>query len=208
MTTAPVVLETDAHPVRSRNDTLIFGLACAASVIFLFIAATARVPTYRINPIFLIPLAWAPYWLRRRLHLHWMHYALLIVAIVLHDLGAYGWYQNSPLPFSWDILVHYYFAVPVTLILYRAIAKSFSTVLRPWQAAVVALLFMMGLGAIHEIMEYMSYLLLGEERGMLKRTSYWLDTQRDLTNNLLGTLTALALAAGARLVRGRRRAVD
>ena len=208
MTTAPVVIETDAPAVRGRNDTLIFGLACAACVVFLIISATARVPTYRINPVFLIPLAWTPYWLRRRLHLHWMHYALLIVAMVLHDLGAYGWYQDSPLPFSWDILVHYYFAVPVTLILYRAIAKGFSTVLRPWQAAVVALLFMMGLGAIHEIMEYMSYLLLGEERGMLKRTSYWLDTQRDLTNNLLGTLTALALAAGARLVRGRRDAVD
>jgi hypothetical protein len=43
---------------------------------------------------------------------------------------------------------------------------------------------------------------------MLKRTSYWLDTQRDLTNNLLGTLTALALAAAARLVRGRRDPVD
>ena len=188
----------------SRNDTVIFGLACAASLIFVIIAATARVPTYRINPIFLIPLAWTPYWLRRRLHLRFVHYALLIVAILLHDLGAYGWYQNSPLPFSWDILVHYYFAIPVTLILHRAIATNYASVLKPWQAAVVALTFMMAFGAIHEIMEFMSYLLLGEERGMLKpKTSYFFDTQRDLTNNLLGTLTALALYYLARLLRGR-----
>jgi uncharacterized membrane protein YjdF len=196
----------DLRAPRSRNDTIIFGLACAASVIFLIISATARVPTYRINPIFLIPLVWSPYWLRRRLHPHWAHYAMLVVAFLLHDVGAYGFYQHSPLPFSWDILVHYYFAIPVTLILHRAIATNYASVLRPWQAAVVALAFMMAFGAIHEIMEYMTYLVLGEERGMLKpSTSYFFDTQRDLTNNLLGTLTALALAFAARFVRGRGR---
>jgi hypothetical protein len=59
-------------------------------------------------------------------------------------------------------------------------------------------------------MEYVTFLALGEERGMLKpSTSYFLDTQRDLTNNLLGTLTALALAGTARLLRRwRREAVD
>jgi len=195
-------MTNDLAPTRSRNDSVIFALACAASVIFIIISATARVPTYRINPIFLIPLAWTPYWLRRGLHLHALHYALLIVAILLHDVGAYGFYQHSPLPFSWDILVHYYFAIPVTLILHRAIAVNYASVLRPWQAAVVALMFMMGFGAIHEIMEFMTYLVLGEERGMLKpSTSYFFDTQRDLTNNLLGTLTALTCAFIARRMR-------
>jgi uncharacterized membrane protein YjdF len=208
MTTGELTALPDApsaHLRRSRNDAIVFALACVASVIFIVIAATARVPTYRVNPIFLIPAAWAPYWLRRRLHLHWMHYALLIVAILLHDLGAYGWYQDSPLPFSWDILVHYYFAIPITLILHRAIAVNYASVLRPWQAAVVALMFMMGTGALHEIMEFMTYLVLGEERGMLKpSTSYFFDTQRDLTNNLLGTLTALLLAGIGAMVSQRR----
>jgi uncharacterized membrane protein YjdF len=205
--TSALSIPADTHPAaRNRNESIIFALACAASIIFVIISATARVPTYRINPIFLIPLVWSPYWLRRRLHLYWAHYALLIVAFLLHDGGAYGFYQHSPLPFSWDILVHYYFAIPVTLIMHRAIATNYAGVLRPWQAMLVALLFMMGLGAIHEIMEYMTYLVLGEERGMLKpSTSYFFDTQRDLTNNLLGTLTALALASVARLVRGRER---
>ena len=54
-------MPNDLRPAaRSRNDTIILGLACAASVIFLIISATARVPTYRINPIFLIPLAFTP----------------------------------------------------------------------------------------------------------------------------------------------------
>jgi uncharacterized membrane protein YjdF len=206
MTTAEVATPPDVRRgARGSHDTIVFILACVASVIIIIIAATARVPTYRVNPIFLIPAAWAPYWLRRRLHLHGLHYALLIVAILLHDLGAYGWYQRSPLPFSWDILVHFYFAIPITLIMHRAIAMNYRGVIRPWQAAVVALLFMMGLGALHEIMEFLTYLVLGEERGMLKpSTSYFLDTQRDLTNNLVGTLTALLLAGIGALVSRRR----
>ena len=209
MTSATIATTEAVQPSTRRsssNDAAIFSIACIASLLLILISATAKVPTYRINAIFLIPAAWASYLLRRRLHLHAVHYALLIVAILLHDLGAYGWYQNSPLPISWDILVHYYFAVPVTLILYRAIARNFAPVLRPWQAGVVALLFMMGLGALHEIMEYASYLLLGEEKGMLKpSTSYFLDTQRDLTNNLLGTLTAIALLVIGRITLQRRR---
>ena len=85
--------------------------------------------------------------------------------------------------------------VPTTVILYFALAGHFPQ-LRGWQVAMTAGMFMMGFGAIHEIMEYVTYLVLGEERGMLKpSTSYFLDTQRDLTNNLFGTLTALALIA-------------
>ena len=208
MTSASTQIAPNAPaPTRSRNDTAIIALAGAASVIMLIIAATARIPNYRINPIFLIPLAWLPYAIRRRLHLHALHYALLVAAILLHDLGAYGWYLNSPLPISWDILVHFYFAIPVTLVLHRAIAHQYGGVLRPWQVALTALMFMMGFGALHEIMEYATYLIAGEEHGMLKPSaSYFLDTQRDLTNNLLGTTTALFVLIVARLLRGRRAA--
>jgi uncharacterized membrane protein YjdF len=186
---------TTALPVQEGRRAPLVILAVVASAIVLLISLTAKVPTYHINFLFLIPLACAPYLLRERLHLHLhpLHYALFIIAILLHDVGAYGLYQRSPLPFSWDILVHYFFAIPVTLIMYRALAGNFPQ-LRRWQVAVTSLLFMMGMGALHEIMEFMSYLLLGEEKGMLKpKTSYFFDTQRDLTNNLLGTLTALLL---------------
>ena len=68
----------------------------------------------------------------------------------------------------------------------------------------------MGFGAIHELFEYASYLLLGEERGMLKpSTAYFFDTQRDLLNNFLGVLTALlAPAVWERVRRGVPSATD
>jgi len=203
MTAYPLERLDYAHQ-RPRRDMLLMAIASAASVLFLLISATAKVATYRVNPVFLIPLMWLPYLLRHKLHLHAIVYAMYAVAILFHDLGAYGFYQHSPFPWSYDIYVHYYFAIPVTMMLFFAIAANVPT-LRGWQVGLTAGLFMMGFGALHEIMEYMTYLLLGEERSMLKpSTSYFFDTQRDLTNNLLGTSTALFLLWLFFLLRKRR----
>ncbi len=192
--TAPDTTIAPDRPIGVTCDTCLRVIATVASCLFILISATAKVPTYRFNAAFLIPLMWTPYLLRRRLFLTPVHYVLFALAILVHDLGAYGFYQRSPLPMSWDIFVHFYFAVAVTLMLHRALAMNFP-ILRPWQVNATALLFMMGVGALHEIMEYMSYLLLGEEKGMLKpHTSYEFDTARDLTNNLLGAMTALLVA--------------
>jgi uncharacterized membrane protein YjdF len=138
-----------------------------------------------------VPAVWAPYLLRRWLALRPAHYALFVLAIMLHDIGAYGFYQPSPLPFSYDIAVHFFFAFAVSFGVYHLLRLRLSV--GGAGAAVATLFFIMGCGALHEIMEFMSYLLLGEKNGMLKPSSpYFFDTQRDLTNNLLGVLLALA----------------
>src|SRR5689334_23339130 len=169
MSTAPPILPSE-HAHRWPSDSILRLIAIVASVVFLIMSATAKVPTYRVNPVFLLPLMWLPYWLRRRIFLTPGRYAIYALAIFIHDLGAYGFYQHSPLPFSYDILVHYYFAIAVTLLLHQAIEMNFPE-LKAWHVYVTSLLFMMGFGALHEIMEYMSYLLLGEEKGMLKPSS-------------------------------------
>jgi uncharacterized membrane protein YjdF len=186
----------DAHRFAAFVPT-----AVAASLIVLAIAFVARVPTYRVAPAFLIPMLWGVLRLRRRVHLHPLHYVLLAAAVVLHDLGAFGFYQRSFGGLSFDIYVHFYFAFAGALIVERFVAHTVPS-LGTWPVRLTTLLFMMGLGAIHELGEYVSYVLLGEERGMLKpSTSYFFDTQRDLLNNLLGTLTALACTTVVRLAR-------
>jgi uncharacterized membrane protein YjdF len=175
--------------------------AIVASLAVLAVAATARVPTYRVAPAFLVPILWAPVLLRRRLHLHPFHYVLFAAAVLLHCMGAYGYYQRRVFGLSFDIYVHFYFAFAGTFIVERLVSRTLPV--GRWTGRAITLLFMMGFGAIHELGEYVSYLVLGEERGMLKpSTSYFFDTQRDLLNNLLGTLTALLLIALARLIRG------
>jgi uncharacterized membrane protein YjdF len=179
------------------------------SIGFVVISFLARVPTYKVSPVFLIPIMWVPYLLRRWLHLNPIHYLLFGIALLLHDLGAFGLYQNGlperwrvvpALGWSWDIYVHFYFAFAVTFIFYRAM--EYHLELQPWQTAFFTLMFIMGSGGLHEVMEYTSYLLLGEERGMLKpHTAYFLDTSRDLMNNFLGCMTALIIYRLLRAVR-------
>jgi uncharacterized membrane protein YjdF len=171
------------------------GAICTIGLITM--AVLARMPTYHAAPFFLVPVTWAIFALRDRLKIHPWHYALIASALLLHMSGAFGFYQHSPLPFSFDILVHYWFAVVLTLALNRVLEGNFP--LRGWHLVVITFFIMMGLAAMHEIMEYMSYLILGEKNGMLKPAiMYFFDTQRDLTNNLLGTLTSLGLLAVVR----------
>jgi uncharacterized membrane protein YjdF len=173
-------------------------IGVVGSIAIVVIAATATLPKYHINPIFLLPLLWLGYFVRRPLGVTPATFAAYALALLLHDLGAYGFYQRSPLPFSWDILVHYFFGVVGTLVIRGALATNFA-MLRPWQVNVTTLLFIMGLGALHEIMEYVSYLIGGTKFGMLDpEHMYFFDTQRDLTNNLLGCLTGLVVWALAR----------
>ena len=183
-----------------RRGGMLLPTAVIATAAVIAIAITARVPTYRVAPAFLIPILWAPVALRRPLHLHPLHYALFAAAVLLHNLGAYGFYQRAFYGVSFDIYVHFYFAFASAFLVERFL--RWNVPVRPWVVHAMTLMFLMGSGAIHELAEYASYLMLGEERGMLKPgTSYRFDTQRDLLNNLLGTLTALLMIAVTRLLR-------
>jgi uncharacterized membrane protein YjdF len=173
-------------------------IGLAFSAISIAIAFVARVPTYRTAPLFLVPVVWAVYFLRRRLNLHWFHYLLFVSAMLLHNLGAFGYYQDSPFrfpgrgPISFDIVVHGYFGFVATFLFFRTLEKHVPVGI--WPLRLFTLMFVMGSGAIHELIEYASYLMLGEEKGMLKpSTSYFFDTQRDLLNNFCGCLLALTL---------------
>jgi uncharacterized membrane protein YjdF len=179
--------------------------AVIASVAIVVIAVFAKVETYRVAPAFLLPILWAPVLLRRRLHLHPFHYVLFALAVLLHCMGAFGYYQESVWGISFDVYVHFYFAFAATFIVERLLRHHLP--IGPWALRAMVLLLLMGCGAIHELGEYASYLVLGEERGMLKpKTSYTFDTQRDLLNNLLGTITALLLVGAASRARARRQA--
>ena len=168
-------------------------LVSLASILLTFFRT---IDTYKYAPLFLIPIVWAPYFLRNKLRLHPVHYALFAIGILLHNLGALGMYQRSVLGgVPWDAVVHFVLPLAAGLIVRRMLALNVPG-LRPWASLVLTVLIIMGIGALHEIMEYASYLMLGEGKGMLKpSTSYTFDTQRDLLANLAGVVVAVITSA-------------
>src|SRR3954447_15564342 len=92
-------------------------IGTVTTIAILAFAITAKIATYHTAPVFLIPLTWLPFLLRRKLNLHPVHYALFCLAVLFHTSGARGYYQHSPFPFSFDIAVHFYFAFAVVFIL-------------------------------------------------------------------------------------------
>jgi hypothetical protein len=182
-------------------------IAAVSSVLFVVVALVARVPTYRVAPVFLIPAVWGMVLLRRRLHLRPAHFLLFALALVLHDLGAFGFYQRGFFGVSFDVYVHFYFAFAAALLVHRFLSRSLPLHGWPLRAAVV--LCIMGFGGLHEVMEYGTYLALPAEQSMLKTTSYSFDTSRDLTSNFAGVVLALGVIELVALgTRRERDAVD
>ena len=168
------------------------GVAGTAALIAFPVVAKSG--TYCVAPVFLVPLLWLRYLMRRRLRLHPLHYGLYAAALLLHNLGALGFYHRGVLGLSFDIYVHFYFGFVGALLVYRLLRETLP--LTPWTLRVATVLLVLGGGAIHEIVEWFSTLALGPERGMLKTTGvYAFDTHRDMFNNLLGSALAVALYA-------------
>jgi uncharacterized membrane protein YjdF len=149
--------------------------------------------TYRYAILFLGPFLWAVYFLRHLLHVHPIHFAVFAAALLFHDLGAFGTYGHFYFGLEFDTYVHFIFGIAGGLLISRALKYSFG--LRGWQLWIGTTLLILGIGAIHEMIEAGSTALLGE-KGMYKmHDPDKFDTQKDLLNNMLGCLTALFFCA-------------
>ncbi|MGV3771628.1 MAG: DUF2238 domain-containing protein [Verrucomicrobiales bacterium] len=168
-------------------------IAVVATLVMLIFGLVGNGPnTYRFAILFLGPLLWAVYYYRDKLCLHPIHFAVFASAMVLHDLGAFGAYRKSFLGLEFDMYVHFYFGMAGALMVAPGLQCHFRLV--GWKLWIGVILLVMGVGALHELMEYATTLVLGPEKGMLKANDPdKFDTQKDLLNNLSGTILALAL---------------
>src|SRR5688572_17432915 len=99
-----------------------FLTAVAASLASVLIAIFVAPPGngYRIAPVFLVPLLWIIYALRRRLHLTPLLFAAFVAAVLFHNYGgARGSYQTKPFGINFDVFVHSYFGFVGGLLIHR-----------------------------------------------------------------------------------------
>lgn len=165
-----------------------------ATVLFTAISLFGARPgsTYNYSFLFLSALLWSVFALRRKIVLHPFHFALLATALLLHNLGAFGCYNRHYFGLEFDFYVHFYFGMVGGLILERAFRHHFG--LASWKLWIAVTIFILGVGAVHELIEFASSLMMGPEKGMLKyQQNDIFDTQKDLLNNFLGALTGLIL---------------
>ncbi len=169
-----------------------YAIAIVTTAIFIVIPFVAHGPsTYRFAFFFLAPLLWGMLAARRRLALHPGHFAILALALLFHNMGAFGWYRSAWRGIEFDGYVHYFFGIAGGFAMARALGYNFE--LGGWKVWVGAILIILGVSAIHELIEFGSTIALGPEKGMLKIDSDYFDTQKDIMNALLGCLTALGL---------------
>lgn len=191
----PVTRSADGAPVRSGYLVA----ACLATTAFCLISwfpseASAK---YRYSFLFLVPILWGVFAIRRALVLLPLHFAGFAAALVMHDLGAFGWYQRRISGLKFDWCVHFVFGAVGFWIIARLIAVKLGH--RGVPGAVLSILVLLGIGGIHEIVEAASTMVLGTQYGMLIiGPDNPFDTQQDLLSNLLGALTAWGLARLAR----------
>src|SRR5512145_2999418 len=72
--------------------------------------------TYRWSFVFLTPLLWLVYGLKKQLALRSVDFSLFVLALVLHDLGALGFYERVFFGLRFDNYVHLAFGLVAGLI--------------------------------------------------------------------------------------------
>lgn len=144
--------------------------------------------------VFLLLLALiGAYLLRRRLHLHPLHYLLLSVFLLLHAAGTFHLYERHFFGMEYDFYVHLYFGFASSLIFYRLYLHRN---LPPHYAFLFVIILALGTSAFHEIIEYAGAITLGRGEGLLYigagDIDEW-DTQKDMLNNVIGALAGCTL---------------
>ena len=122
---------------------------------------------------------------------------------MLHNLGALGYYRRDFFGIEFDLFVHFYFGFVAGFVLYRALGRFYG--LMGWRLWVAVALLTLGIGGVHELIEWSTTMAMGPERGMLKiDPNDPFDTQKDFANNLAGAMVAAGVYAGVRKWKPRR----
>lgn len=130
-------------------------------------------------------------------------FLMMLVAFVLHDLGAFRFYANPPLPFEWDIVTHVVGVFAVTLFLYNL---TLHLTRKNHHAFIffIIILAALGVGVIIEFIEFYGLMTTGFGEGFLGRgfgdfnpaivSSDYIDTIQDLFWNLVGATLGFIVA--------------
>jgi uncharacterized membrane protein YjdF len=158
---------------------------------------------YKNDFFFLLGGLWIVYHYGKKLRLHWSHFLLFGLFLIVHNLGTFGLYSNFYLGMEYDWYVHTFFGLSAGLILFRAFRLD-EGVKGRWHLVWMVPALALGLSAMHEVfIEFAGALLLGKGEGMLYigagDVDTW-DTHKDLFFNFLGAVLGLGVSGIKRIL--------
>jgi hypothetical protein len=183
----------------------IYSITIIAILLFLwFIAYEITKPIYEYIPESIMFIIFILIFLSlyNKLDLDILSYSSLIIAFLLHNAGAFGWYNISPVGFQWDHITHIVWGFAFTLIIFRY-TRRFLNNQRTNNVITIFFIILASLGAgvIIELYEFAGYFIVGEGMGGLGHgqgdivtefgNSEWFNTMFDLIYNLVGTIIAM-----------------
>jgi hypothetical protein len=139
-------------------------------------------------------------------------FTIIIIGLLLHLGGIFGWYYISPVPIQWDHLTHFFGCLPFALLFFQFLKhklnNKFFTV-HNFLFFIIIFFAAMGVGALVELSEFWGYLsfgfgpgalMFGPGDGVIGKQGIelidvlgggWINKGWDMTFNLLGILVGM-----------------
>lgn len=186
---------------RSARAFVVVALAGSLALVAVSLSPWVSVAKYRRSWMFLVPLVALAFLARRALALNTALFAAFVALLLVHDLGAFGGYSWTFGVLQFDWCVHFLYGALGAVIAARALARH--ATLRGGALALLCVLAVGGIGALHEIMEAGTTMFLGDEGMLYVGADNPYDTQEDLLAAAVGS-TLAALGAWANEHRSKR----
>ena len=179
--------------MKPETKVLIIGLSAFAYIIY---TSLYTIRTYAIDATIGIALIILVYKNYERFHLTPTSYALLILALFLHNLGVSGYYFQSPVFLDWDIVTHTYGLFAVGYVVHQYYSRELKH-----NQFLFSFLTALGIGATVELAEFSGFfimnILLGIKNGFVAEAMArggigYIDTMFDLAFDLIGAVLGIS----------------
>lgn len=181
--------------LKGRGDWTIFVLSVVFFMYIIYYCIATNFRYYIADSIIFIVFTIILFLFYKQWRLNTLSFFFLVLAFVLHDLGAFKFYAAPPIPIEWDVVTHLVGLFAVGLFVYNLVLE------RVGKKHHLFLLFIviftaMGIGVMIEFVEFYGFMTVGFGEGFLGHgfgdydpaivSSDYIDTIQDLYWNFVG----------------------
>ena len=202
-----------------KTKTKLYLFSILILLFFIFAAFQRKIYGYITDSIIIFIIMTILYLSYDKLNISPSSYAMMLIALALHNAGVFGFYYKSPLryfdpvweqhisthPFQWDHITHIFSGTAISMLFFDYFKRFFNKdKLNNFFIIFSVFLIAQGIGAIGEIYEFAGYSLIGEGEGATGRgagdysmywiSSDWINTMLDLVYNLFGASIGIAVS--------------